>query len=87
VANCLRYTEYVYMLNPDPNEGLGLPGFSYTPDWSKQSDLPELYNLDSDPMETTNLAQKNWTEGIREELSRRLRQGWRGELKRSFSFI
>jgi len=79
-----RYTEYIYMKNnlKEPatmGENNSAP-IDQEPDWDRPADHPELYNLNNDPWETENLYKHEELSQVREELSVRLRLGWRGEL-------
>merc|ERR1712223_1528359 len=51
------------------------------PDWERPAEHPELYDLTSDPWETVNLYKREDLSQVREELSARLRIGWRGEAR------
>ena len=58
-----------------------LGGHNYEPDWENSCDWPELYNLETDPEENVNIARNNENGDFVEEMSKRLRAGWRNEIK------
>jgi len=80
-----RYTEYIYMKN-NLKEGAKMgeednsAPVDQEPDWERPADHPELYNLNNDPWETENLYKHEELSQVMEELSARLRLGWRGEM-------
>ena len=67
-----RYTEWVMI------EVLG--GHDYEPRWEQACSNefhPELYNLLEDPEESRNIVRSDGYTGVVEDLSKRLRSGWR----------
>merc|ERR1711973_346519 len=83
-----RYTEYIYMkanlkkmAAEMKNKEEESKPIDQEPDWERPADHPELYDLNSDPWETVNLYKREDLSQVREELSARLRIGWRGEAR------
>jgi len=72
-----RYTEWVRIQR--------LGELEYLPSWEERCNDEdfhlELYSMVEDPEENTNLAREDGMEELVEELSARLRRGWRGEAK------
>ena len=64
---------------------LRLGEMEYQPSWEERCNDEdfhlELYSMVEDPEENTNLAREDGMEELVEELSARLRRGWRGEAK------
>merc|ERR1712002_584908 len=63
------------------NKGEESKPIDQEPDWERPADHPELYDLNSDPWETVNWYKREDLSQVREELSARLRIGWRGEAR------
>ena len=68
-----HYTEWVHI------KIIELP--KYEPNWTKECDHYELYDLQTDPEENINLYEREQYIQLRKEFSKRLRKGWRGEIK------
>ena len=68
-----HYTEWVHI------KALG--GHNYEPEWDRSCDWAELYNLDADPKENVNIAREDEYKEVVEQMSQRLRGGWRHEIK------
>ena len=49
----------------------------YQPNWDKQADHEELYDLENDPQENFNLYDKEEFADVKKQLSILLRAGWR----------
>jgi len=64
-----RYTEWVGITY--------LGGHDYIPDWNTKKDDAELYSLSDDPQENVNLALDPLYAEVVNELSQKLRAGWR----------
>ena len=65
-----HYTEWVHITVLEGNH-------NYQPAWDNQCDFGELYDLVNDYQENVNLYRDNRYGEVVEELSDKLRQGWR----------
>ena len=53
----------------------------YEPEWKKECDHYELYDLENDSQENSNLYENEYYIYVKNDLSKRLRAGWRNEIK------
>ena len=67
-----HYNEWVQIIAH--NDG------SYEPNWDESCDRAELYDLDIDPKENTNVLDFPDYEEVKFELMKKLRDGWRSEI-------